>query len=73
MFFNPFPPAGIFSGNLWKPSLEILPLDAHQSFIVWIPKGARFSVIQDKSVLVCPTGRHKVQDPAINPAAVHSR
>ncbi len=73
MFFNPLPPPGIFSGKLWKPSLEILPLDAHQPFFVWVPKGASFSVIQDKSVLVSPAGRHKVQDPAIYPAAVHSR
>ena len=73
MLFLPILPARIVGRQFRQPAFEINPLDAHQTFFVWVPQRVGLSVVENKSPPIGPSGRNQGQGFSVNFAAVHSR
>ncbi len=73
MHLFPSRPVCILRFYLREPSLEIHTLYSHQPFLIWIPQGSRFFVVQNEGSFVGPARWRQGKRPPINFATVHSR
>ena len=73
MLFLPILPAGVVGIQYWQPSFVIDSLDAHQTFLIGVPKRVGLSVVKNKSSVISPSRRNQGQGFPVNFTAVHSR